>query len=511
MRLRQDAWIFGRHAIKFNTNPNPFKYFRLAHSQPVEPFILPRLAIDLDAADSKYVRQLEEQDVDNLPRPPYLEKERLELEEHVRRYRENQRLPITTATEMRAHFSEHTINAPDLLFYALLGHPHLEPKIPEYIHLQKTFDLNGILRNDEETVIVQQMINNYIPSKPVELDSEEYSPAEKELFVQKFNNCRSLTSLRRLASMVSETSKGCRFLAQGDLIRNSLREVRKHSPRPPSTQDVLSMVNNLRLNLESKGFEIGAHFTTCGLHYASKSSNLTALTMYLQISKEKEIPPDEFAAKAAESLVKYKKVLLRPESSRARLFLKLLTGWESDGVPSPGEKRQPSFGGMHRGLAADDILLPSYIIGLALCNEKQALWHQWKILKDTDLASSSNSATTHITRAHMFAMGFLIAKDHNSALQILEAIEPLMDGRSLPNMKSMIESYYRLINLKPGPRIFNEMQRAVPSDSYQAVKFINSFCYTRSDLRQVYDVEWRVDNGENVFTREKHLFKGKRN
>jgi len=470
MRLRQDAWMFGRHAIKLNTNPNPFKYLRrLAHSQPVEPFVLPRLAIDLDAADSKYVRQLEEQDVDNLPRPRYLGEERLELEEHIRRYRENLKLPLT-ATERRAQFSEHAINAPDLLFYALLGRPHLQPEnIREYIHLQKTFDLNGILRDDEENVIVQQLISNYFPSKSVELDSEEYSPAEKELFVQRFNNCRSLTSLRRLVSMVCETSRGCRFLAQSDVIRTSLREIRKYSPRPPTTQDVLSMVNNLRLNLESKGFEIGADFTTCGLYYASKSSNLTAVTMYLQIAKDKETPPDKFAARAIKYLVRR----LKPGSLRARLVLTLLTGWESDGVPTPGEKRQPSFGSMHRGLAADDNLLLRYIVGLALCDAKQALWHQWKILQDTNLPSSSNSATTLITRAHMFAMGFLIANDKNSALQILGAIELHTDGGPLPNMELMFASYYSFINLKPEPDISKEMKKAVPSDPNQAVEFMN--------------------------------------
>ena len=113
MRHQRDIRLLRRHIFKSH-NHNPTSSARYGSSKTREPYILPRLVIDLDANDNQFVRQATEEDYAVKPKPPR------------RQPYEAKQLALHRRSIPHA-FHANTIAAPDLLAYALLGNPNASP------------------------------------------------------------------------------------------------------------------------------------------------------------------------------------------------------------------------------------------------------------------------------------------------------------------------------------------------------------------------------------------------
>ncbi|EPQ67627.1 BgtAc-31157 [Blumeria graminis f. sp. tritici] len=187
-----------------------------------------------------------------------------------------------------------------------------------------------------------------------------------------------------------------------------------------------SYCNDLALNMLSRKIKPGPMLCGKNLKTAANRFQLSVVQMYLDNinSSEKSLTPDvrrALSAFARNMHLCRKNNLNFPisEIERKECYkksLKLLTGWEKDGMPVPGEVRKVSFATIPHELDVErEIWLrsyyPTYICVLADLGFAETLDNEWEILSNT-------SRTKYM--ASLFASAFLLVKKPRRALSLLE-------------------------------------------------------------------------------------------
>lgn len=261
--------------------------------------------------------------------------------------------------------------------------------------------------------------------------------------------CHTWGNLRSYISLLSSTREGCLFLAEhGQFVLNSIRRCRKSQADKLYHEEVtpemtLSLLNNLRLNMNSKGVGMGAALCNAGLYYAVKALNLPAVRLYLQYMRQAQYTPSWRARGALASL--FRAVEGGPhrrigDATQKVAALELITGWEGGTKPRGGEPRIICFAGLAFGNAQKEFcftIYPKYIMGLGELGLTDAIYAEW-MAPDESRMDKLIRGDEHLRfRAQLFAVAFLLAKEPQRALQILESVPTDHEDPSTPTYDSL--------------------------------------------------------------------------
>lgn len=430
MRRQRDISLLRRHVFKSH-DPTPST--RRGSTKSREPYILPRLVIDLDANDSQFVREATEEDYAVEPKPPRRRRfdgparEMVKEQEQAQAFRLNRQSPYA--------FHTRNITAPDLLAYALLGHPNASPRANN-LALRKQFKYHNIYPLDNAHTKIQQLTYNFTTEPSDVLEGAGFLPEQQPQILEQIRACKSFPELHRIITMLSSTAEGCTFLASnGDAIVQGILNCRRsqrseNGPGSTTSSMVLTLLNNLFLSMQSKGVEYGEDLCNIALYYASKTCCLRSMRRYLDISESGSYSASRHTPHSIENLAKGVRRGPAFHTSwtgsmnpleRAKTALELLTGWKSGGVPQPGEERRPCFACIILDRTPTKFRRLSYcnyIGSLGYIGASDALWHEWKncpedlFVRTTDLRQ----------KGEIFALAFLMAKDTDSAMSILKTL-----------------------------------------------------------------------------------------
>ena len=209
MRGQKGICLFCRHALKLHPSIPTTK--RLASSRSNEPFILPRLVIDLDAADSKLVRRWEDIVLEENPAPPE--------EPTVRGYRQSMEKKKKDGTvNLLPTSSLKTLITmpPDLLNYALLGDPIATTSI-WYPQVRKLFQSRMIQPEDNTETKLQQLTFNFLIDETERFAASGFPEVSELAIVDQITEIKVFSKLHRTISMLSRTVEGCQFLARNSI------------------------------------------------------------------------------------------------------------------------------------------------------------------------------------------------------------------------------------------------------------------------------------------------------
>jgi hypothetical protein len=510
MRGQKGICLFCRHALKLRPSI-PFTK-RLASSRSNEPFILPRLVIDLDAADSKLVRRWEDIVLEENPAPP--------KEPTVRGYRQSMEkkkkdgkfklLPISPLKTL-------ITMPPDLLNYALLGDPTATRSI-RYPQARKLFQSRMIQPEDSAETKLQQLTFNFLIDETERFAASGFPESSELAIVDQITEIKVFSKLHRTIAMLSRTVEGCQFLARNSIaILESIRKCRKAQKdvRPSSRSSemfnakmVLRLLNNLQLNMESKGVDFGPRLSNAGLYYAGKLQRLPALRKYLQILCANSYATDWRTVAALRFVFRtsmYEISVVKRDDMKSE-FLRLLTGWEKDGIRQDGEKRSLSFASLcHQDSSTEFLtcIYPKYLLALGEVKCTEALWAEWKSAEANaeymPFPSFFRGAEHMRFRARMFAFAFLVGGDKLRALEVLRWVPTDHEDKftkgyqglistwtyvDAPNLSSgewllaLIHDHYLFNNVWPNTDLLNEMKEAIaylPKGPLEALNELNRF------------------------------------
>lgn len=448
MRGQKGVCLLCRHVLESQQNTNVTKRFRSSLAK--EPYVLPRLVIDLDAADSKLVRKLDDLEEDT-PEPL----ENLKAKQH-RLYEEmkkgdrkfKQKVPLKTLNT----------TPPDLLFYALLGDPIASQtkKTPQLRNsqLRTLFRSRMIQPEDSAETKLQQLTLKYTANEAERLRSSGFGEVDEVAIVEQIRGCRIFSKLHRMISMLSQTREGCQFLGRnGSTIIKSISSSRRVQPMSPPVEKVpsnmvLRMFNNLQLNMESKGVQLGTYLCNGALHYAGRSYNLPAVRKYLQILRSNSYATDWRTVSALKHVFQGTKSTPRgidpSQHYKREEILRLLSGWEKGGIPRDGEQRDISFAdifGQDYSVDFTTCLYPRYIIGLGELGLNDALWAEWESQDQLRIPVLIQGDGYRRFRARMFALAFMVAKDQQGALEVLESVPIDHDDNGPADYAKLIQSW----------------------------------------------------------------------
>jgi hypothetical protein len=433
MRGQKDICLFCQHALKPPRSSAPTR--RCLSSRPYEPYVLPRVIIDLDAADSKFVRRLED-----LPKHERESQLRIRKtwprrqDEPVRRQSyiltedwDPEVVPLTTV-----YLKTHAVTSPDLLQYALLGEPSTQSTGAHY--LRNIFKRRMLPPQEDASTKIQQLTVDFTTDAAQSLKAAGYTPnpIQEEKITQDLLSCWSFRRLERMLVMLSTTTEGCKFLAtKGKVVVQAIRRIRKagfgtfdetgYKAPEVKISMVVELLNNLTRNMTSRGVEIEDCICCAGLYYASKASLLPAVKMYLDIARRHGYRFDWKFGEAVRNLMfDYTKENIAPkrwaawkdEASRREDVLKLITGWNFEEVSCS------HFISTAENWKGTITPYSSYIVGLGEMGFSNALWDEWESRAASILRGKHNVRF----KGQLFAMAFVLAKDPERALEILKSI-----------------------------------------------------------------------------------------
>lgn len=419
MRGTRDMCLFCRHAFSLRSSPRAVK--RFASQRHREPYVLPRLVIDLDAADNKYVRKVEELE-DWQPARTHSPGYKASRQDRRRLIHEGRPLPLKLAQ----------VTPPDLLTYALMGDPE-----PSGASSRTTRTLRGIFRyhkvektdsvNEKAAVLSSEFVHN--PN-----DRLKKAGYKETGFIWQMSTCHERSGfpeLVRLVTMLSSTQEGCKFLVERSrFLLNAIKQCRKvqkqADPRTNVSSDaVLLLLNNLRINMESKGVKLNSVLCGTGLYYAAKSWNLSSIRTYLELLPVTIGVYGLHHTAILASQIIISQLLDQPEkaaSPQGSAALDLITGWDGKNYLVGHKRKALSF------LSVMDVPTPSrifrsYLVGLAELGLKDILMAEWQADAESDVGRVFWKRRP-VLKARSYAFMFLLLGDRNQALSALQPFAP---------------------------------------------------------------------------------------
>ncbi|KAH6668956.1 hypothetical protein B0J14DRAFT_566608 [Halenospora varia] len=477
--------IKGRRSISYNPYPKDPPQIR----RP-EPYILSDFVIELDAADSTFVRRFE----DMTP-----EEQRLQLRQkpdswEIQTIQPSRTRPDNLSTARRATIANsHNEFTPlyvlrpeptDLLAEAFARPISDRGNSADRTHsigLRRSKTLGELHKgrmtplgaSSRETFI--RLSTGFTTDADNRLQSAGFDTRNAAEIAGDLSKTRDFSVLERIVARLSSTNRGCALLAQHGRNVNqaiqtclsALHEERRTGQKTGiltknagSTFSRLQMLNNLSISAESKGIPIDVDLCLSGLYYAAKSNNLPAVRRYLQIfSRQFSDLNSGEAIKALKALqINYVKenpfpsgwLPLESEEFKRKEIATLITGWPLGVEPShDGRKRQLSFAMFapkKNFLDNKYKMYYHYICGLGEMQLVRAVWSEWQSYIE------SNPQELFLG-CHVFAMALILAKDFHHARLVWEA---LPDHTPRPAraeqarlFRSLLYGHYKFHNLVP--------------------------------------------------------------
>jgi hypothetical protein len=448
--------------------------------------------IDLDANDSQFVREATEDDYAVPSKPP----RRHRYDPVAQGESAEKEVQINPKTPQAFYLRAAT--APDLMQYALLGNPFASPK-DNNAELRKVFSHHKVHDLDNADSKVKRLTFNFTTDSSKLLEGAGFTAERGPLVLEQIRECNSFDNLRRIVSTISSTVEGCKFLAgNGADIVEGIARCRKPvgaedraNNKGPTAANVLRLLNNMHLNMQSKMVSIGSDLCNAALYYASKTFCLSSVQTYLKILRYKNYGPKKRTTWAMNQLAinqrrgpnfQSTRNQYMDNEERKRQVLKLMTGWENNGTPQHQEKQQISFGStvvMRSYGSFSKLVYATYIESLGYLGASDALWHEWQyglrtkvpiseaLLSDAllkDDIPDSVAARDLREKTEVFALAFLMAGNPERALHVLESFFDLDVAHTSPNLESptnvlcghtrhKILWYYKSNNLVPTERL----------------------------------------------------------
>ncbi len=384
------------------------------------------------------MRQATEEDYAVRPKPP--RRKPYGRAASIEQRHEDVNLPKLKGT---APLDIEAVTAPDLLSYALLGNPNAAPT-PGNSLLRQQFHRLKVHPLDKADTKIKRLVYGFTTDAAKTLEVAGFTPENEPLIVEEMRNCRNFAKLRRLLSMLSSTTKGCEFLAaNGQAVANGIYNCEQHREERNVTPAVVSCVlNDLVLNMLSKRVEIGPDLCNAGLYFASKSSCLLSIRNFLRIKKQYSYESRIESRSVVNRLVtSHRRKFYDPTpyqnlEERNREILTLLTGWQSGGIPSPGEERQACFASDVFTNVLGEHESSHLICALGYIGASDSIWHEWES-DPVSVFLRSGSPNDHAfsylrigpslcnqyirSRVEVFVLAFLMAEDRKRALDVLRS------------------------------------------------------------------------------------------
>ena len=404
-----------------------------------------------------------------------------------------------------------TAITPDLFAYALIG-----PWERKAAYLQAVFANRGIARRDSAKNILRQL-------------SSDVSNAIKQLRLgpdlQRIRFWTSSLHLHRVISILSSSNEGCELLAQHeeDIVEGirSCRKAQYPKKQPFPCTEVLKLLNNLTLNMRSKGIEIGSWLCNAGLYYACKVRSLPAIKLYLELLSGESYHANHFAKMALMHLVKS----LIDETDNSSLhggsyrkeILDLITGWKSPDGPALDEDRGISFATitLQKPIEIDhEDFTDLYFIALGELGLSTILSHEWSHLEDSHRSLYFPENKILHRRVQIIATAFLLAKDSTGALSVIEsAMQPpsrvgaMIKGSGRLH-KALIWHYWmhgvRCDGKRSLSQLSYQVKTRIPLQGKATIQAIEGFLLQDFFQGGVFTADWVTVDGNERFRVMKH-------
>ncbi|RFU31095.1 hypothetical protein B7463_g5266, partial [Scytalidium lignicola] len=419
MKCLREVAVISRHHARPASLASTAR--RNASSKHGKPYELTPLVMDLDAADNTQIRQIKE-----ISEEPWKGSER--LQNRIAKLTEIEtakRSRLEKRRELRRQLSFNTlvITPPDLMQFALLGDPYKQSadQVPTG-YLKGISTYLELHKKDPERLKLWSFIKNLPADGETALKQAGFGSSEviNEAILQQMKDKPLFKRLRRTINILSQTEEGCKFLLSN--MKDLKYILEKSTKDVPQYSNVLIMLNNLVASIHSKGLQIGPILCNMGLYYASRANSHSAVQKYLDIAIQNSYRPNYPTRTAILRLAVPKTPLATPkpwvegEDYMKQDILTLLTGWESNGVPSSlNEVQQPCFARLVTKDHSSRPLYLAYIQALAELGATDALWHEFKHIQSLPSSIMINTHRLH----EAFMTAFLIAKDTNSATEVI--------------------------------------------------------------------------------------------
>jgi hypothetical protein len=396
---------------------------------------------------------------------------------------------------------EVTVTAPDLFEYALKGDP-LAPQFSKRPPVLRTlFKAHRIHPLDNAESKIKRLTHDITPDSSIMLGRAGISLELEPSILKDIQTCTSWARFHRMMSILSSTRQGCESLAEnGEAVVLGIIECRKRQSKadesPPLAEQVLMFLNNLTLNMRSRGVQVGPHLCNAGLYYASIAGAIPAVKMYPKISQDASYPTNSQTEKAVAHLARYvlrntlpnSRYLKGPRNSHQDAIVLFWLGGNKDDGPSSGKERQPSFADLlsheleHIGATSVRLDLHSrYLLILGEIGFSQTLLYEWKRLGDPKIYPSLPADSDDQPSKYVSTIAFLLAKDRSRPLSILEAItgggENAALGRSprltLVAIRKSLSLHYSLRGLSPSEGFRKQMKISIPKGPENALNAID--------------------------------------
>ena len=427
-----------QRASRTSSLPKLLRGYSSSRQRSREPYMLRRLVIDLDSSDNKYVRPAEDREI---PVPS-------DQERKPRDYtmpRRPTRLLKLKGWENNGPFNIRTTTPLDILSYALEGlptrpHSQKSPGTHSHSELLELFNERRILSSDSTQAQLEQLLDGFFADEASNLRAAGFGvESDESINFQLRKRYTSFRSFSRAISMLSSTVDGCRFLAARGAVAGGIKSCYEHRPNfqnhepRPSVSAIIHLLNNLRVNMNSKGVSIGPHLCSVGLLYSAMGFQLQSTSTYLQTMVDNSYSTNRLTHHAITALLSrnwdssrvFKTLpdeLLADVNSR-RTALNILSGCDSDGQFGPLNQRKPSFASLIRQDHNDDFSInvyPAYIITLGKMSESEALLQECATIKDRHLPVILRGTKNSTRKACLHAVAFVLAKDLDNAAAVLK-------------------------------------------------------------------------------------------
>jgi hypothetical protein len=406
-----------------------FSQARFQIEPPAETFNASKLLLDLDAADSEFVRPYTE--TLREPGNPDRQKSNCGKPKKVDIMKFPGRKTTANVTHeqrnrmLRRVRDIYRATGADYLSLAINprlrnGYSGLSPVLREIISRNGT----SLTMRSFKRIIKDLKNNGDRELEPKEV-TRKYGHLHDEGTYLRLLDCKNLEDLRRTTHLMAMSLEGCRFLSNNaGTIVQALKSCRIHEGA--STDRILSFINALTQRIEGQGVDPGEPLCDAGMYYAARSGCVTALRRYLEatVAYDYSVVPSQHRMDALSVAVRCGSkgqaltggdypVLV---AGRVRdATLDLLTGWDGDGVPSPGQYRKPCFASLING---NDMMYYRYITGLGRLQATDILWHEWMNPELTPIPESLEQAGRRNNRPDIFIFAFFLANDHTRAFLI---------------------------------------------------------------------------------------------
>jgi hypothetical protein len=383
----------------------------------LEPYDASKLILDLDAADSKYVRRYEDQEEEKTTKTPTSTRGANAVAE-ARKQLDPKAIPDL-----------YRPNAVDFIRYALVDDAW-KFSAHKNAFLRKVLSkclLPGLgkFKDHIEWLRAYEIL-------PYKVEQLLHVPDEQVLqgIELAFRDCKTLGEFRRITALMTNTVEGCKFVSSnGTLILHAI------APQIPGTQrksrGILKYINAVIQKLETKGVDPGPQWYGAALYSAAITSSYPALKRHIDIAISRNDKVGKIDMKHVRAILdtvlswpfdnKGRRRLryIDKEDSRKGDFLRLLTGWDNLGVPEGDEDRKPCLALLLQG---DRTMYEAYIQNLAKLEAYEAIWYEFNHIDLTPIPgwATKGDEFALFERANIFARTFIHSRVPLQALKLLQ-------------------------------------------------------------------------------------------